>query len=454
MNKTKQEENKKLEIFSKAPVPKAVLVNAVPAMVVQIMVLIYSMADTFFVGQVNDAYQLAAVSIAMPVFLVFMAVGSLFGVGGTSAISRSMGEGNYERTKRICSFCMWAGLIAGLLLTAVMLIGMDGILGLIGTTANTEDYTRKYLTIVSLCGPFVVISNCFSNIIRAEGQSAKAMIGQTAGNLINFVLDPIMILALNWQITGAAIATVIGNAFAAFYYLAYFARGKSKLSISPKYFKTGDGVASSVLAIGIPAAIGFILMSLATIVLNARMSGYNDMAVAGVGVACKIAYMTSALAMGLGQGVQPLFGYCVGAKMWDRYRKCFRFAFFFSLLLSGGLAVICLIATKPIVCLFLADADAIIYGVRFSRILLSTSALVGVLYVLIYAMQAMGAAKASFFVNLSRQGIIYIPLLFILQSMWGINGLVWAQPVADLVMLIVSGILLTKLVKEKAKETV
>lgn len=183
-----------LEVFSSMPVPKAVLKNALPAMAAMLMVLIYNLADTFFIGQTHDALQVAAVSLATPVFLMFMAVGTIFGVGGTSVISRAMGEGKPEYAKKVCSFCMWGCIIVGVIMSAVFLCFMDQILSWVGASPDTWGLARTYLIIITCSGPFILIGNCFSNILRAEGQSTKAMMGSLIGNLVNVILDPIMIL--------------------------------------------------------------------------------------------------------------------------------------------------------------------------------------------------------------------------------------------------------------------
>lgn len=277
------EDNMSMEVFAKAPIRKAVLQNALPAMAAMLMVLIYNLADTFFIGQTHDDLQVAAVSLATPAFLLFMSVGTVFGIGGTSVISRALGEGR-------------------------------------------GDYAKTYLTIVGCSGPFVLIANCYSNVIRAEGQSGKAMMGQLLGNLLNVILDPIMILVFGWNIAGAAIATIIGNVVGAGYYIVYFLKGSSSLSISLKDFSVKEKVASGVLAIGVPAALGNLLMSLSSIIMDSQMAKYGDMAVAGVGVAMKVTMMTGMVCIGLGQGVQPLLGYCVGAKNWERYRSTLKFS--------------------------------------------------------------------------------------------------------------------------------
>ena len=328
------EDNKSMEVFAKAPIRKAVLQNALPAMAAMLMVLIYNLADTFFIGQTHDDLQVAAVSLATPVFLLFMSVGTVFGIGGTSVISRALGEGRRDYAKKVCSFCMWCCVAVGVLMSALFLIFMDQILAMIGASAETWDYAKTYLTIVGCSGPFVLIANCYSNVIRAEGQSGKAMMGQVIGNLLNVILDPIMMFG--WDIAGAAIATVIGNVVGTGYYIIYFLKGLSSLSISLKDFSVKEKVASGVLAIGVPAALGNLLMSLSSIIMNSQMAKYGDMAVAGM----KITMMTGMVCIGLGQGVQPLLGYCVGAKNWERYRSALKFSLIFAFSLSTVLTAL------------------------------------------------------------------------------------------------------------------
>lgn len=434
-------EQKSLEVFESMPVPKAVFKNALPAMAAMLMVLVYNLADTFFIGQTHDALQVAAVSLATPVFLIFMAVGTVFGMGGTSVISRALGEGRKDYAKKVCSFCMWGCVIVGVVMAALFLIFMEQILSLIGASSDTWDLAKTYLIIVVCSGPFVLISNCYSNVIRTEGESGRACMGQLLGNLLNVVLDPIMILGFEWNITGAAIATVIGNVFGAGYYISYFLHGKSSLSVRLKDFTLREKVCSSVLAIGVPAALGSMLMSVSQIIINSQMAEYGDMAIAGMGVAMKVVTITGMVCIGLGQGVQPLLGYCVGAKLWKRFKDVFKFSFIFSFILGVVLTVICYLFTNQIVSAFLADVTAFDYAVQFAKILLTTSPIFGVFYVLTNALQAMGAATASLVINLSRQGIIFIPVLFILKAVLGLTGLVWAQPAADILSILLAAVL-------------
>ena len=425
-----------LEIFASAPIPKAVLTNTIPAMVAMLMVLVYNLADTFFIGQTHNALMVAAVSLATPVFLLFMALGTIFGIGGTSVISRAMGEGRKDYARHVCAFCFWMCVIVGIAFAALILILMDPILKLIGASSDTWDYAKQYLSIVAFGGPFVLIANCYANIIRSEGKAGTAMIGQLAGNLLNVILDPIMILGFGWNVAGAALATTLSNVAGAAFYIVYLTSGKSMLTIRLKDFSARDDIMKNVLAIGIPASIGDILMSVSNIVANALVASYGDMAVAGFGVAMKVTMITGMICIGFGQGVQPLLGYCTGARNWDRFQRSLRFSVIFALMLSTVMTILCYVFTGQIVSAFLTETAAYDYAVHFARILLTTSFLFGMFYVFSNALQAMGAALSALIINLSRQGFVYIPCLYIFNSLFGVNGLLWAQPAADIVSVI------------------
>ncbi len=424
--------NNNLEKLDSLPVKKAVLTNALPAMVAMIMVLVYNMADLFFVGQTGDPLQVAAVSIATPVFLIFMSLGNIFGIGGTSFLSRSLGSGNTDRAKKISSFCFWSCIVVGISVSIIMFLGMDSILAMLGTSEEIWSMVKNYLQIICISGPFVLISSCFSNLLRGEGQAGKAMVGMLIGNLVNIVLDPVFILGFEMGVEGAAIATVIGNICGGLYYILYLLKGNTILSTKLKDFSVSNGILKNVLAIGIPASLSTILMSVSQMILNGQMSAYGDLALAGIGVAMKVTMITSMLCIGLGQGVQPLLGYAVGAGNKKRYSDIIKFSLSFALVLSGLLTIGCYIGLEQIVGGFLSDAAAFDYAFSFSQILLSTSILFGILFVLSNALQAAGAATASLIVNISRQGLVYIPMVFILNATFGIDGLVFAQPIADI----------------------
>lgn len=443
-------QEKAIESFAQGSIFSTVLKNAIPAIAAMLMVMIYNLADTFFISLTDNDYMVAAVSLATPVFLIFMSVGTLFGIGGTSVISRAFGEGKPEYARKVSAFCMWACVMVGGLMMIAFWVFMDPLLNLMGASADTMEYTRTYMNIVVSCGIFSLISNCYSNIIRAEGKANVAMTGTILGNLLNVLLDPIMISSFGWDVAGAAIATVIGNAAAALYYLVYFWRGKSSLSIHIKEASMKDGILSGVLAIGIPAALGNFLMSVSQIITNSQMATHGDLAVAAYGVASKVLMIVTMVGIGLGQGIQPVLGYCYGAKNRQRFHDVLKCSAIFGLILCTIVAALCFVFTEPIVKIFLTEATALSDGITFTRIMLSTAWLFGLFYVLLNALQAMGAATPSFIVSVCRQGIIYIPSVFVMGSVIGMNGLVWAQPVADVLSLIMVVVLLIVEMKRQA----
>ncbi|MDR3277707.1 MAG: MATE family efflux transporter [Oscillospiraceae bacterium] len=442
-------DTEKLKMFESMPVPKAVMKNAVPSIIGMIMVMVYNMADTFFIAQTHSDLQVAAVSLATPLFMVFMGLGNLFGAGGTSVISRALGAERSEYASKVSAFCMWSCVACGTALMLALWLFMTPLLRLIGASAETESLARSYLSIVAICGPFIMFSSCFSTIIRAEGKAASAMTGMLIGNIANILLDPLLILAFGWGIAGAAIATVVGNLAASAFYLLYFFRKKSTLSISPKHFTVRDNVLTSVFAIGLPASLGNLLMSASHIFVNGMMAGYGDLAVAAMGVAMKMPMLVGTMCIGLGQGAQPLLGYCVGGQLWRRYKEIFRFSMICAAAFGIALTGICYLFADNIVGAFLTEAETFRYGVRFAKIIMCTGAQFGVFYLITSALQAMGSAIPTFVISLSRQGLVYIPTLVILNTLLGINGLVWAQPVADILSLILAIVMYRTVIRRK-----
>ncbi len=427
-----QDKDKTTEIFRNAPVPKAVLTNVIPSIISMLMVLAYNLADTFFIGQTKNPYMVAAVSISTPVFLIFMAIGMLFGIGGTSLISRMLGEGNREKARNASAFCFWTGLAIGIISMTAILIWAEPICRLAGASEETLEYARQYLSIVAFGIPFLIVGNSFSNIIRSEGRAQKAMTGMIIGNLINIVFDPVMILLLGWDVAGAAIATVLGNVFASVFYLIHLLSGKSMLSINPKDYRAGGRIATGVLAIGVPASLNNLMLSVANIIINNKMKAHGDMAVAGLGVAMKVNMIAVMLLIGLGTGIQPLLGYCFGARNRRRYIAVLKFSVFLALGLSLIMSAICYFGAAPLVTAFLDDPDAFSYGFKFSRVYIMSGPILGLLFVFINAIQSTGAAIPSLILSVSRQGLLYLPTLYMMDVLFHTaETLALAQPITD-----------------------
>lgn len=427
-----------LEVFSNMPVERAVLKNAVPSIIAMLMVLVYNLADTFFIGRTHDPYQVAAISLASQAFVIYSALGTVFGIGGTSVISRALGAGRKEYAKKVSSFCMWGSIAIGLFYSVIMWIFMNPLLTVMGASSDTWGFTKNYLSIVALAGPFVVINGCYSNVLRAEGESTKAMMGQLLGNVANIILDPIFISVFKLNTSGAAIATVLGNILGAVYYIVYFYNGKTLLSIKLKDFTVKEHVCTNVLAIGIPASLNTLFMSISHMTLNRMMANYGDLQLAGIGVATNIMKIPGLVCIGLGQGIQPLVGYCAGSGNWKRCKKVIKVSLLSGLILSTVMAAASYLFLPQLVGAFLTNPDAFAYGKQFAQVMLITSFMFGVFYVLTNILQGFGAAKSSLLINISRQGLFYIPALFIMRAIAGMNGLVWAQPIADILAVLLA----------------
>ena len=435
-------EDKTTEIFQNAPVPRAVISNIVPSIVSMIMVLLYNLADTFFIGRTKDAYMVAAVSVATPAFLFFMAVGMLFGIGGTSLISRMLGEGNDKKAKNTSAFCFWTGLIIGVVSMVLIWMFIRPVCQMVGASDDTIGYASEYLNIVAAGIPFLIISNSFSNIIRAEGNAKTAMAGMIFGNVINIVLDPVLILGLHWNVAGAAIATTLSNMISALFYLRHLLSKKTMLSVRLSDYCIKGGIAAGVFAIGVPASLNSILLSTSNIIVNNMMAGYGDMAVAGLGVAMKVNLIVVMLLIGLGTGIQPLLGYCFGAGNGKRYMEVLRFSLILAFGMSVIMTVICYFGAGPLVTAFLDNADAFGFGMSFARIYIFSGPIIGILFVFVNAIQATGAALPALILSVSRQGILYIPILLAFHNLLHTaQTLALAQPVADYLSVVLAAAL-------------
>lgn len=428
------------QLFEHAPVQKAVASMAIPTMISMLVVVLYNMADTFFIGQTGDKLQIAAVSLATPVFMVFMAIGNLFGIGGSSEIARSLGQKNEKRAKSVSSFCCYSCIIVGIVMLLVYLIGMESILKLICSNADqqTVEYAREYLTYISFGGVFIIFPTAFANIVRAEGASKEAMIGNMIGTVVNIVLDPVMILWLDWGVRGAAIATVLGNIFASLYYVYYLLKRPTVLSMRPSDFSARKRVAVNVASIGIPASLNNILMSASNIVLNNYLMKYGDEQVAGMGVAMKLNMLVVLLQIGLCTGVQPLIAYNYGAKNPKRLKSVMKFTAMSAVVVGTLLTIVVVLLKGTLVKAFIDDASVIEPGVKMVTALMISGPVLGILFTCINTLQGMGKAIPSLILTICRQGLVFVPMLMILNHFFKLDGIIYAQPIADYVSIVLS----------------
>lgn len=419
-------------IFENLPIPKAVFTLALPTITGMLVSVAYNLADTFFVGQLNDPYQVAAVTITMPIFLFLMAFGSIFGIGGGAYISRLLGMKDYDKAKKTSAFAFYAAIFTGLICTVIALLFMPGLLTISGASDNTWKFAHDYLMVIALGAPAVVLSFSLGQTIRAEGAAKIAMFGMMLGTIINIILDPIFILWLGWGVMGAAVATIISNILSVAYYVRYFMTGQSLLSIAWKDFSLDPGIIAEIFMIGIPASLNSLLMSTSNIILNNFASAYGDNVVAAYGVSSRVIMLPVFIMIGLAQGVQPLIGYNYASGNRERMRAAMKFTAGTAASIGTFFAILFFFTGKVLVRLFIEDSGVILLGEHFIKVIIISLPILGVLMLITVTFQAIGAARPSLILSVARQGFVFLPVLIIGNHFFGMNGLVYAQPLSDI----------------------
>lgn len=426
--------------------------NGFPSMLTMVVVIIYNLADTFFVGQTHNDMMVAAVSVAAPIFTLLITIGTLIGSGGCSVISRALGSKDDAVARKTSSFCFYASFFIGIFFMLLLLIGCVPILNLVGATANTLSMASVYLRIIAVGAPFIIFSNTLANTIRADGAAKESMIGNMLGTVLNIVLDPVMILGFGWGIAGAAIATVVGNICACIYYVALMRRRKSAaLSYQWADFTLDRKISVPVFAIGLPGALGNLLMSVSNVIMNRFLVPYGDGAVAAMGVAMKIGMIVAMLQMGLCMGVLPILAYNFGSQQFQRVRETILKTGLLCIILGSSMTLICYLAATPLVSAFVTDADIILLGVKMVQAIILSGPILGIYFLTTNIMQSAGKSLIPTIVSLSRQGLIYIPCLILFNAVWGLDGLIYTQAVSDIAASLLSILLCVLVMKNVAK---
>lgn len=421
------------DLMSRMKVSQAVAKMAIPSVISSLVTVVYNMADTFFVGQTGDSLQVAAVSLTNPIFILLMAFANMFGMGGSAVASMAMGEKNETRVKNTSSFVTYASLIIGILFALILYLFMSPILHLFGANEQTYAFARGYTFHIAYGAPFIIWSAASSFIVRAEGASKEAMIGSMIGTIVNIVLDPIFISGFGMGAAGAAIATTIGNILASVYYLWYFLKKSQAFSILPKYFTCKNQILTRVCATGLPTAIFSALMSISTIVLNQILVAYGNAPVAAIGIVFKANMFITFLQMGLANGVQPLLGYNYGAGNQERFIAVDRFTKKCCIIVGILATALFFFFREPIIRLFINDADVIHYGVQMLIAYMISGPFIGILFANMNCLQSTGNAFPATILSILRQGLLLIPLLYLLNAVLSLNGVIYGQALTDYV---------------------
>jgi len=431
--------NNALHEMDKLPVSRAVRMNVVPAVLTMLMSLVYNMADKVFIRMAGNDYMVATVTLAMPVFVLFTSFGNIFGTGGVSLISKFTGLGKPKERDKTSSFCLYGAAGIGVILMIILLAFKTPIVRMLGANnPATIGFARDYLEYIAISCPFAILSQTISSLVRADGKPNLSMIGMVLGNVMNIILDPIFILGLGMGTKGAAIATMLGQIGSAVFYLICILKKKCTLNFRIKDLELKSRIAWQVIAIGTPAALGSIFQSVCNILMNNRMAVYGDIAVAGLGASQNIVTIICIFSIGVGMGIQPLIGYQMGTKNKERFKSIVQYSIKLTLICCLSLTALCYIFTKPVVMAFVSGQEATALGVSLARIVMSTAWLYAVFTVIALILQAMGESVSSLVVTMSRNGYIYMPVLFIMSAAAGMYGVAWAYPISDVICIIIA----------------
>ncbi len=444
------EDAQKTELFESMPIPRAVMKLAIPTVLSSLVMVLYNLADTYFVGMLNNAVENAAVTLAAPLLLAFNAVNNLFGVGSSSMMSRSLGKKDYETVYRSAAFGFYCSIFAGLLFSIAYTVFQVPLLNLLGATEETLGATIGYARWTVTFGAVPAILNVvLAYLVRAEGAAMHASIGTMSGCFLNILLDPIFILpwGLNMGAEGAGLATFLSNCVACLYFfvLLYVKRGRTYVCVNPKMFSFKRHIVVGVCAVGIPASIQNLLNVTGMSVLNNFTSAFGSNAVAAMGIAQKINSVTVQIALGLSQGIMPLISYNYASGNIKRMKKTFFFTARIALVFLVLMEIAYYAGARTWVGLFMQDQQIVDYGARFLRGFCLGMPFLAIDFLAVGVFQACGLGKNAFLFAILRKVVLEIPALVLLNALFPLYGLAYAQFAAELVLAIAAVIVLARL---------
>lgn len=450
-------DNSKTELFESMPIPKAVITLSVPSVISSLVMVIYSLADTFFVGMMNDPVQNAAVTLAAPLLLAFNAVNNLFGIGSSSMMSRALGRKDYDTVYRSSAFGFYASLICSLLFSLLYGVLQSPILVMLGANAETLQATADYLFWTVLLGSAPSILNVvLAYLVRAEGSSLHASIGTMCGCLLNIVLDPIFILpwGLNLGAAGAGCATCLSNTVACLYFfvLLFVKRGKTYVCIKPSMFRPSKQIVKGVCGVGIPASIQNLLNVTGMTILNNFTSAYGSDPVAAMGIAQRVNIVPFQIAMGFSQGIMPLISYNYTSGNIKRMKKTFMFTAKISLGFILAVMLTFVFAAEPIISMFMKNESIVAYGAAFQRGFCFALPFLCIDFLALGVFQSCGMGMKSFIFAVVRKIVLEIPALFVLNWLFPLYGLAYAQFVAELILGTIAVVVLVRMFRRLERE--
>ena len=437
-----QEKNK--AIFESMPVPEAVRTMALPTIISQLIVLVYNMADTFYLGRTNNPFMVAGVSLILPVFNICLSLAGLAGIGGGALISRLLGAGDAKEAEKISAFSISLAVVTTAVFSVGMLLFMNPILRLLGASGNTLTYAAQYsFCVIVLGGIPTVLSNVMANLLRSVGESSKDGFGIAMGGVLNILLDPLFMFVLfpkGYEVLGVGVATLISNCCACAFFTVTILREQADTVLR---FRLSNGLprtenVRSVFTVGIPSSIATLLFDIDYIVIDKLMSSYGDIALAAVGIVLKVERLPLNVGIGICQGMMPLVAYNYSSGDRKRMFRIIRFSLITGLIVGALSVAMYEVFAGGIIRLFIADPETVRLGTDFLRIRCLATPLMFMSFFTVYTFQGFGRGERALFLGIMRWAVFNIPMLFILNHLIGMYGIVWSQVTADILTVTLS----------------
>ncbi len=424
-------------MLEKGSFSKLFMNMCVPTIVIMLVMVVYNMTDTYFIGKTNDPYKIAAISLCAPVFSILSGLGTLLGSGGCTIISILLGQKNMNKIKNVTSFCFYGAILLGLFFSILLLLNLDWIALQIGANADTLTYVKDYLKIVACFAPILLFTNIFMNLIRADGAAKQSLMANMLGTLVNVILDPILILVFHLDVAGAAIATVIGNLVSAMYILYYVLKKQKYFSLSIKDFTLKNEIIFPVLTLGLPLACSTILMACSTMFMNQILMSYGTLVVAANGVSSKANMLISMILMGICTGLQPAISFNYGANNLRRMHEIIKKIGILVVGIGCVLTIGCFIFQEQFVYLFIQNEEV----VSLAQKMLVASILSGPIYGLYQLettyLQSTQKAFSSTVLSLLNKGLVYVPVMILLNLNFGLFGIFYTVPITDTISFLI-----------------
>ncbi len=431
-------QNKKMELLGSAPIPKTLLAMGIPTMIGMLINALYNLVDAYFVGGLGES-QMGAISVVYPLGQVVVGLGLLFGNGAASYISRLLGQRNKEQANKAASTALYSSLAVGVVIILLSVIFLRPILKVLGATESIMSYAVTYASIYIVSCIFNVFNVTMNNIVTSEGAAKTTMCALLIGAVLNIGLDPLFIYAFHLGVAGAAIATAISQMVSTMVYLVYIFRKKSVFQFRIKDCTFSKEIFSEIFKIGVPTLVFQLLTSISISLINNAAGDYGDAAIAGMGVVTRLISMGSLTVFGFIKGFQPIAGYSYGARKFDRLRSAIKTSILWSTIFCVAAGLLFTLFSTTIVSQFTTGNSEMIHiGASSLRINGITFMLFGFYTVYSSLFLALGKGMAGFMLGACRQGICFIPVILILPSVWELNGILYAQPIADVLSTIVT----------------